>query len=129
MDNVLSATGRRKDAIARVYVTPGTGKRIVNGKEMLDYLKSETLVMDANKPFALLECGDKYDIKVTVKGGGLSGQTGAIRLGIARVLASVDEESRSVLKKAGLLTRDARTVERKKYGQAGARKKFQFSKR
>ncbi len=129
MANELSATGRRKGAIARAYLTPGTGKRVVNDREMTDYLMSETLVIDANKPFALLECNDKYDVKVRVKGGGLSGQTGAIRLAVARVLASIDEESRSTLKKAGLLTRDARVVERKKYGQAKARKKFQFSKR
>ena len=129
MENVLSATGRRKGAVARAYVTPGTGKRIVNDSAILDYLKSETLVLDAEKPFALLELSDKFDIKVRVRGGGLSGQTGAIRLAVARVLAGMDEANRAVLKKAGLLTRDARVVERKKYGQAKARKAFQFSKR
>ncbi len=129
MAEVLSATGRRKGAIARAYITSGTGKRVVNDREINDYLMSETLVIDANKAFDLLECGETYDLKVRVKGGGLSGQAGAIRLAIARVLAARDEESRSTLKKAGLLTRDARVVERKKYGQAGARKKFQFSKR
>ena len=129
MDNVLSATGRRKGAVARAYVTPGTGKRLINNVDIHEYLKSETLVLDAEKPFVLLELSDKFDIKVRVKGGGLSGQTGAIRLAVARVLASMSDENRSVLKKAGLLTRDARVVERKKYGQAKARKAFQFSKR
>ncbi len=129
MDNVLYATGRRKRAIARVYMTPGTGKITVNGLEVLEYLKSETLVIDVVKALELLEEKEAYDIKVTVKGGGLSGQAGAIRLGIARCLAARSEESRAPLKKAGLLTRDARVVERKKYGQAKARKSFQFSKR
>ncbi len=129
MANELSATGRRKGAVAHAWLTAGTGKRVVNKREMADYLMSETLVIDANKPFALLEVSDKYDVVVNVKGGGLSGQAGAIRLAVARCLASLDEESRSTLKKAGLLTRDARVVERKKYGQAKARKKFQFSKR
>jgi len=129
LDNVLSATGRRKGAVARAYVTPRTGKRLINNVDIHEYLKSETLVLDAEKPFVLLELSDKFDIKVRVKGGGLSGQTGAIRLAVARVLASMSDENRSVLKKAGLLTRDARVVERKKYGQAKARKAFQFSKR
>lgn len=129
MANELSATGRRKGAVAHAWLVPGTGKREVNGREMKDYLMSETLLIDAEKPLSLLECGDKYDVKVRVKGGGLSGQAGAIRLAISRVLASLDEESRTTLKRAGLLTRDARVVERKKYGQAKARKKFQFSKR
>ena len=129
MANELSATGRRKGAVAHVWLTPGTGKRVVNGREMSAYLMSENLVIDATKAFAILECGEKYDVKVRVKGGGLSGQAGAIRLAIARVLSSFDDESRTSLKRAGLLTRDARIVERKKYGQAKARKKFQFSKR
>ncbi len=129
MDNVLSATGRRKGAVARAYLTAGTGKRTINDKDILEYLKSETLILDVEKPLALLELTEKYDIKVRVKGGGLSGQAGAIRLAISRCLATLDEESRSVLKKDGLLTRDARVVERKKYGQAKARKNFQFSKR
>ena len=126
---MLSATGRRKGAVARAYVVTGTGKRTVNGLDIHEYLKSETLVLDAEKPFVLLELSDKYDVKVRVKGGGLSGQTGAIRLAVARILAGLDESNRAVLKKAGLLTRDARVVERKKYGQAKARKAFQFSKR
>ncbi len=125
----LNATGRRKSASARAFLTPGTGKRTINGVDMVEYLKSETLVIDVEKAFELLGNGDKYDVRVRVRGGGLSGQAGAIRLAIARALASVDEESRSAVKKEGLLTRDARVVERKKYGQAGARKKFQFSKR
>jgi len=90
---------------------------------------SETLVVDANKPFTLLELNESYDVVVNVKGGGLSGQTGAIRLAVARCLASLSDENRAVMKKAGLLTRDARVVERKKYGQSGARRRFQFSKR
>ncbi len=129
MSNVLSATGRRKSASARAYLTPGTGKRTANGMDMGEYLKSETLLIDVEKPFALLENGEKYDVRVRVTGGGLSGQAGAIRLAIARALASVDEADRTTIKKDGLLTRDARVVERKKYGQAKARKKFQFSKR
>ncbi len=129
MAEVLSATGRRKGAVARAYLTPGTGKRVVNDREINGYLMSETLVVDANKPFTLLELNESYDVVVNVKGGGLSGQTGAIRLAVARCLASLSDENRAVMKKAGLLTRDARVVERKKYGQSGARRRFQFSKR
>jgi small subunit ribosomal protein S9 len=103
---------------------------LVNGVEIADYLKSETLLLDAKKAFSVLDdVANAYDVKVNVCGGGLSGQAGAIRLGIARALVEADAENRSTLKKAGLLTRDAREVERKKYGQAGARKRFQFSKR
>ena len=129
MANELSATGRRKCAITRARLTPGTGKRTINGLDGLAYLKSETLVIDVEKAFKLLEVGDKFDMVAKVIGGGLSGQAGAIRLAVARALASIDETNRTTVKKEGLLTRDARAVERKKYGQAKARKKFQFSKR
>ena len=129
MENVFSATGKRKNAIACVILKPGKGKRIVNGSTLLEHVKSETLIMGIEKPFELLQVGDSYDVTVRVKGGGLSGQAGAIRLGISRALAKVNEENRKILRKNGLLTRDSRVVERKKYGLAGARKRYQFSKR
>lgn len=129
MADTITTVGRRKTAVARVFLRKGTGKIIVNGVEIAEYLKSETLLLDAKKAFATLEVETNYDVKVNVCGGGLSGQAGAIRLGIARALVEADAENRSTLKKAGLLTRDAREVERKKYGQAGARRRFQFSKR
>lgn len=130
MADVITTVGRRKSAVARVFMRKGSGKILVNNVEIGEYLKSETLLIDAKKAFSVLENSDgKFDIKVNVCGGGLSGQAGAIRLGIARALVEADGENRSALKKAGILTRDAREVERKKYGQAGARRKFQFSKR
>ena len=130
MNDTIATVGRRKCAVARVFLRKGSGKITVNGVDMAEYLKSETLLLDAKKPFAALEeAGSGYDLKINVCGGGLSGQAGAIRLGIARALTELDAENRAVLKKAGLLTRDAREVERKKYGQAGARRRFQFSKR
>jgi len=129
LSDTIVAVGRRKSAVARVFLKKGNGKILVNGVNVSDYLKSETLRVDAQKPFTILGNEGNYDVKVNVCGGGLSGQAGAIRLGIARALVEADAENRVALKKAGLLTRDAREVERKKYGQAGARKKFQFSKR
>jgi len=123
------ATGRRKNAVARVRLVPGTGKIIVNEKEILDYFKRETLQMIIEQPLAVTETMGKYDIIAHVKGGGLSGQAGAVLLGIARALVKADEELRPILRKNGFLTRDPRMVERKKYGQPGARKRFQFSKR
>jgi small subunit ribosomal protein S9 len=129
LDDTIVTVGRRKCAIARVFLRKGSGKLLVNGEEIADYLKSETLLLDAKKAFSVLENAGNYDVKINVCGGGLSGQAGAIRLGIARALVEADAENRTTLKKAGLLTRDAREVERKKYGQAGARKRFQFSKR
>ena len=129
MENVFSATGKRKNAIACVMVKPGKGERLVNGNMIKDYIKSDTLVSDIEKPFVLLKVGDSYDVVARVRGGGLSGQSGAIRLGIARALAKISDEYRKALRKNGLLTRDSRVVERKKYGLAGARKRFQFSKR
>lgn len=123
------ATGRRKNAIARVYVKPGTGKFSVNGKEVLDYFKRATLKMDLEQPLVLTENTSTLDIVVFVKGGGLSGQAGALRHGLSRALVKTNEDLKEKLRAAGFLTRDSRMVERKKYGQAKARKRFQFSKR
>ncbi len=129
MDNVFTATGKRKTAIASVMVKPGKGERIVNGIPIREYLKSEVLMLDVEQPFDVTATGGSYDIVAQVQGGGLSGQAGAIRLGISRALAKISEDYRKQLRKKGLITRDSRIVERKKYGQAGARKRFQFSKR
>ncbi len=127
--NEVVTIGRRKAARARVRMSSGTGKIIVNGRPVDEYLAREVLVMAANQPFEATDTLGKYDLRVRCEGGGLSGQAGAIRLGIARALVKENESNRVVLRKAGLLTRDAREVERKKYGQPGARKRFQFSKR
>lgn len=124
-----SAIGRRKEAVARVCLVDGKGQRQVNGKPLMDYFGRETLAMIVEQPFALTETQDKFDLLVNVNGSGLSGQAGAIKLGIARALVKSDPTLRSQLKSAGLLTRDPRMRERKKYGLAGARKRFQFSKR
>lgn len=129
MENIYTATGKRKNAIASIILKPGKGKRIINGSTLKEHIKSDTLIVDIEKPFDLLQIGDSYDLTVRVKGGGLSGQAGAIRLGISRALAKMSDDNRKVLRKNGLLTRDSREVERKKYGLAGARKRFQFSKR
>ena len=129
MENRYSAIGKRKNAIASVILTPGKGDRKVNGRDILEFLRSDVLVMDVDKPFQLLSNGASFDMIATVRGGGLSGQSGALRLGIARALAKISEDYRKALRKNGLLTRDSRIVERKKYGQAGARRRFQFSKR
>ena len=123
------SVGRRKSSIARVFYKNGNGKIIVNDNKVLDYFKRESLVMMLSQPLELIEFNKKYDFVVNVNGGGLSGQAGAVRLAIARSLEKIDPSFRSTLKKAGMLKRDARVVERKKYGQPGARKKFQFSKR
>lgn len=123
------AVGRRKTSIARVYVAEGTGKIIVNNRELTDYFPKDTTRYVVEQPFNLLSVGDKYDVKVNVKGGGTTGQAGAIRLGLSRALVELDPARRGELKKAGFLTRDARKVERKKYGLAGARRSYQFSKR
>ena len=123
------AVGRRKEAVARVRLLPGDGKFIVNKKPLLAFFKREILQMIIEQPLSLTETLGKYDIFVNVRGGGLSGQAGAVRLGIARALIKVDGDFRPKLKAAGLVTRDPRMTERKKYGQAGARKRFQFSKR
>ena len=123
-------TGRRKSSVARVALTsPGKGNIIINGLNVDDYIPRESLVTVIKQPLVALEQESVYDINVHVNGGGLSGQSGAIRLGLSRALLKVNPDSRSLLKSNGLLTRDARKVERKKPGQPGARKKFQFSKR
>ena len=122
-------TGRRKDSVARVYLRPGKGEIVVNKRPVEDYFGRETLKMVLRQPLELTESLEKFDIFINVHGGWLSGQAGAIRHGISRALLLALENSRDVLKKAGMLTRDSRKVERKKYGQPGARKKYQFSKR
>jgi small subunit ribosomal protein S9 len=123
------ATGRRKEATARVWIRPGSGAVVVNGRTMDEYFGRETSKMVINQPLQLVEQLGKVDITVNVVGGGLSGQAGAIRHGISRALCVFNPELRPALKKAGFLTRDSRVVERKKYGQPGARRRFQFSKR
>lgn len=125
----FDAVGRRKKSTARVRLTPGTGKRIINDRTMKDYLSREILEMIVEQPFELVKMAERLDLRVNVDGGGLSGQAGAIRHGIARALTLYDPEFRKILKKEGLLTRDPRMVERKKTGQPKARKRFQFSKR
>ncbi|MCK5050307.1 MAG: 30S ribosomal protein S9 [Candidatus Cloacimonetes bacterium] len=125
----FDAVGRRKKSVARVRLTPGTGKRIANKITMKKHLQREILEMIIEQPLKLVGLSDKVDINVNVNGGGLSGQAGAIRHGIARALVKYDEELKGELKKHGFLTRDPRMVERKKPGQPKARKKFQFSKR
>ena len=122
-------TGRRKSAAARVFLRPGTGAININAQPLTDALTIETLRTVVKTPLLLTETQDKFDVIATTAGGGISGQAGAIRLGIARALCAYDIELRPRLKKAGLLTRDPRIKERKKYGMAGARKRFQFSKR
>tara|TARA_B100000029_G_scaffold493973_1_gene557105 strand:- start:22 stop:417 length:396 start_codon:yes stop_codon:yes gene_type:complete len=126
----FTAIGRRKNSTARVYLSHGSGKFIVNKKSDINsYLKRESLVIHAIKPLDVLNLKNNYDLTINVSGGGLTGQAGAIQLGVARALLNSNEEFKSQLKSHGLLTRDSREVERKKYGQPGARKKFQFSKR
>jgi small subunit ribosomal protein S9 len=125
----VSAIGRRKEAVARVYLKPGTGKTLVNGKELVDYLGREVLVMQVREPLEVTDSLGKYDITATVSGGGVAGQAGALKLGIARALTKVDDRLHGVLRSKGFLTRDPRMKERKKYGLAGRRKRFQFSKR
>jgi small subunit ribosomal protein S9 len=123
------ATGRRKEATARVWVKTGSGNMIVNGRPLNEYFGRETSIMIINQPLQVLEQMNKVDMTVNVRGGGLSGQAGAIRHGLSRALTRLNPEFRSPLKKAGFLTRDSRAVERKKSGQPGARRRFQFSKR
>lgn len=124
-----SATGRRKSSIARVNMSPGSGSIVVNEKSLDSYFARETLRMMIRQPIELTGMSGKYDITATVVGGGLSGQAGALRHGISRAILSIDSDLRLKLKKEGFLTRDPRETERKKYGQKGARKRFQFSKR
>jgi len=123
------ATGRRKESVARVWLIPGSGKISVNQAEVMQYFKRPTLEMIIRQPFEVTQTTGQYDVKATVIGGGLTGQAGAMRLGIARALLTVNAELRKPLRDAGFLTRDPRQKERKKYGQPGARKRFQFSKR
>ena len=124
-----SATGRRKTSKASVRLTKGSGKIIINNCDYNEYFGRDISKMIMKQPLDLAGAIDQYDIYANVKGGGLPGQAGAVRLGIARILIQIDSDLRTDLKKAGMLTRDSREVERKKYGQPGARKKFQFSKR
>ena len=123
------ATGKRKNAIARVWVKPGSGRITVNGKDSDTYFARPVLRMIIQQPFVLSDRNDQFDVMCTVKGGGLSGQAGAVRHGISRALVNYEPGLRPVLKRGGFLTRDSRVVERKKYGKAKARRSFQFSKR
>lgn len=121
--------GRRKTSVARAYVEEGNGNITINGKSLDDYFSTDVLKYKVKQPFLLTETLGKYDVVVNVKGGGITGQAEAIRLAISRVLTEINQEFRTILKPEGLLTRDPRMVERKKFGQKKARKKFQFSKR
>lgn len=123
------ATGRRKDAVARVWIKPGSGKVTVNGRDQEIYFARPTLRLVINQPFQVTERTGQYDVVATVKGGGLSGQAGAVKHGISQALTRFEPELRAPVKAAGFLTRDSRVVERKKYGRAKARRSFQFSKR
>lgn len=126
---VTHKIGRRKTAVARVYVTPGSGNITINKKDLATYFCTATLQYKVKQPFALTGTEDTYDVKVNVYGGGITGQAEAVRLAISRALCDINAENRATLKPEGLLTRDPRMVERKKFGQKKARKKFQFSKR
>ena len=128
-NNVWRTLGRRKSSVARVIISPGKGKYTINNRSIDDYFGRDVLKMVTRQPFELLGIDGKYDVRVNVNGGGLSGQAGAIRLGISRGIEKVNPDYRKILKENGYLTRDSREVERKKPGQPGARKKFQFSKR
>ena len=128
-NNTYYATGKRKNAIARTWITPGKGDITINGRSLEDYFKVYTAKTIISQPLVLTNTQDKFDIKVKVLGGGIMGQAGAIRHGITRALMEFDGDLRSALKKAGFVRRDPREKERKKYGQKGARARFQFSKR
>jgi small subunit ribosomal protein S9 len=125
----FQATGRRKTSVAQVRLVPGSGKRIANGREFRSYFHRDVLVDVTEAPLSLTNTSVSFDVHARVRGGGLTGQAGAVRLGIARALVLYSEEHKKALRSAGFLTRDARMVERKKYGQRGARRRFQFSKR
>jgi len=129
MSTTYYGTGRRKTSTARVHLSPGSGKITINDRDIEKYFTRPVLRMLINQPFSVTNRAGEFDVVVTVSGGGLSGQAGAVRLGIARALIEFNSELRPKLKELGLLTRDAREHERKKYGQKGARKRFQFSKR
>ena len=126
---IYHAVGRRKSAVARVYLSEGKGGITVNGQELADYMKRDSLTLLVKQPLSVTNTEGSYNIKATVAGGGTSGQAGALRLGISRAILLHDDTHKKVLKSGGFLTRDPREKERKKYGQPGARKKFQFSKR
>lgn len=128
-ESAYYATGRRKESIARVYLMPGEGHIKVNKKELLNYFQRSTLEMIVRQPFIVTQTEGQYDVIAKVRGGGLAGQAGAMVLGISRALLKTNDELRKPLRNAGFLTRDPREKERKKYGQPGARKRFQFSKR
>ncbi len=127
--DVINTIGRRKTSVARIYMQPGKGKISINNKDMQEYFPVDIMQIIVKQPLTVVDVDGKYDIKVNVGGGGVRGQAEAVRLAIARALCKVDEEFRPPLKAEGFLTRDARMVERKKYGRKKARKKFQFSKR
>ena len=126
---IYSAVGRRKSSVARVFLTPGKGEIVVNGKKIDEYFPHKVLILDAMQPLAAISAEGKYDIKANIVGGGYNGQTGALRLGIARALVKANDANKPVLRAKGLLTVNARVVERKKYGLRKARKDKQFSKR
>ncbi|GAB4508105.1 MAG: 30S ribosomal protein S9 [Allomuricauda sp.] len=126
---VVHKIGRRKTAVARVYVSEGSGNITINKRDLNDYFTTGTLQYKVKQPFALTETEGNYDVKVNVYGGGITGQAEAVRLALSRAMCEIDAENRGILKPEGLLTRDPRMVERKKFGQKKARKKFQFSKR
>jgi small subunit ribosomal protein S9 len=128
-DNVIIATGRRKSASASVRLIPGTGKITINKKDIREYLPTEALVGYVNQPFVAVNLANKFDVIANIKGGGMVGQAGALRHGIARALVKSNEDLKPILKSCGMMTRDSRVKERKKPGQPGARKRFQFSKR
>ena len=127
--NSVYATGRRKSSVAKVWLAPGKGEVSVNGQNLMGHFKRESLKQIIEQPFAVIDGLGKYDIYAVCSGGGLTGQAGAVRLGISRALIKVDESLRGKMREYGFLTRDPREKERKKYGQPGARKKYQFSKR
>lgn len=129
MSTTLHTLGRRKKAVARIYMQPGTGKITVNGRTIEDYFPTEILRIIINQPFVVADKVGVFDVNVNVASGGITGQAGAVRLGISRALVEYDTELRPALKAEGFMTRDPRMVERKKYGRRKARKKFQFSKR
>ena len=129
MKNLSQATGRRKESVARVAIREGEGRRLVNGKTFKEYFQREAATLSAEEPMSLYSSADSVDVIVDVRGGGKNGQAGAVRLGIARALAELDSSLHKSLRDAGFLSRDPRMKERKKYGQPGARKRFQFSKR
>jgi small subunit ribosomal protein S9 len=129
MNGVVHSIGRRKEAVCRVYLKPGSGKWDVNGRTLGDYFPRPTLVSAIQQAFTATDTLGRYDVKATLVGGGQSGQAGALRLAVARALVNIDEAYKRKLRELGLLTRDARKVERKKPGRPGARKRFQFSKR